>query len=79
MQCTHVSQFLRLGCVLYVVTALEAYWCTKASAALLLSLVLAQKDLAAVEWCQKIKVSLINLVSQIIRGGFGKLLLKGLF
>ena len=40
MQCTHihVSQFLRLSCVLYV-TALEAYWCTEASAALLLSLV----------------------------------------
>ena len=36
MQCTHVSQFLRLDCVLYV-TALEAYWCTEASAALLLS------------------------------------------
>ena len=36
MQCTQVSQFLRLGCVLYV-TALEAYWCTEASAALLLS------------------------------------------
>ena len=28
---------MRLGCVLYV-TALEAYWCTEASAALLLSL-----------------------------------------
>ena len=37
MQCTHVSQFLRLGCVPYV-TALEACWCTEASAALLLSL-----------------------------------------
>ena len=37
MQCTHVSQFLWLSCVLYV-TALEAYWCTEASAALLLSL-----------------------------------------
>ena len=36
MRCTHVSQFLRLGCVLYV-TTLEAYWCTEASAALLLS------------------------------------------
>ena len=36
MQCTQVSQFLWLGCVLYV-TALEAYWCTEASAALLLS------------------------------------------
>ena len=32
-----VSQFLRLSCILYV-TALEAYWCTEASAALLLSL-----------------------------------------
>ena len=39
MQCTHVSQFLRLGCVLYV-TAPEAYWCTEASAALLLSLLI---------------------------------------
>ena len=37
MQCTQVSQFLRLSCVLYV-TALEAYWCTEASAALLSSL-----------------------------------------
>ena len=37
MYCEHVTQFLRLGCVLYV-TALEAYWCTEASAALLLSL-----------------------------------------
>ena len=37
VQCTQVSQFLRLGCVLYV-TALEAYWCTGASTALLLSL-----------------------------------------
>ena len=36
MQCTQLSQFLRLGCVLYV-TALEAYWRTEASAALLLS------------------------------------------
>ena len=40
MQYKHVSQFLRLGCVLYV-TALEAYWCTEASAALLLSLLMA--------------------------------------
>ena len=39
MQYTHVSQFLRLGCVLYV-TALEAYWCTDVSVALLLSLVM---------------------------------------
>ena len=38
----HVSQFLRLGCVLYV-TALEAYWCTEASAALLLSLAIASQ------------------------------------
>ena len=38
MQCTQVSQFLWLGCVLYV-TALEAYWCTEASAALLLSFI----------------------------------------
>ena len=38
MQCTRVSQFFRLGCVMYV-TALEAYWCTEASAALLLSFV----------------------------------------
>ena len=36
--CHAVSQFLRLGCVLYV-TALEAYWYTEASAALLLSLI----------------------------------------
>ena len=36
MQCTNVSQFSRLGYVLYV-TALEAYWCTEALAALLLS------------------------------------------
>ena len=35
----HVSQFSRLGCVLYV-TTLEAYWCTEASAALLLSVIL---------------------------------------
>ena len=33
----HVSQSLRLSCILYV-SALEVYWCTEASAALLLSL-----------------------------------------
>ena len=33
-----MSHFLRLDCTLYV-TALEAYWCTEASAALLLSFI----------------------------------------
>ena len=32
-----MSQFLRLGCVLYA-TVFEANWCTEASAALLLSI-----------------------------------------